>query len=221
MNEPTCHNCNGMKYCAVGRANKPLDNCPMNTSPEIEMKAREIYASSDFIKKSTAVASIVEAKGYIQWPRLKDTIEYARGMGYKKLGLAFCVGLIKETQRIAKILEDYGFEVFSVCCKTGSVKKREVGVPEEYTILSKTGYPIGLITCNPAAQALLLNEVKTDMNIIVGLCVGHDITFTHLSEAPVTTLIAKDRSAPHDPSAVLFSHYGNAFFSKDFNEMKK
>ncbi len=221
MKEPTCHKCNGIKYCAVGRASKILENCPMKINSEIEKKARELYASDEFIKKSTAEASIVEAKGYIHWPRLKDTVEYAKGMGYKRLGLAFCVGMLKETQRIAEILENYGFEVVSICCKTGGVKKTEVGIPEEYTMFSKTGYTIGWITCNPAAQALLLNESETDMNIIVGLCVGHDITFTHLSKAPVTTLIAKDRSAPHDPSAVLFSHYGKEFFSKEFKEMKK
>ena len=221
MTEPTCHKCNGITYCAVGRASKILENCPMKVNPEIEEKARELYTSDEFIKKSTAIASIVEAKGYIHWPRLKDTVEYAKGMGYKRVGLAFCIGLLKETQRIAEILEDYGFEVISICCKTGGVKKTEVGIPEEYTMFSKTGYTIGLITCNPAAQALLLNESETDMNIIVGLCVGHDITFTHLSKAPVTTLIAKDRSAPHDPSAVLFSYYGKKFFERDSKEMKK
>jgi len=221
MNAPTCHKCNGIKYCAVGRASKIIENCPMKIYPKVEKEARELYESDEFVKKSTAVASIVEARGYIHWSRLKDTVEYAKGMGYNRLGLAFCVGMLREVKRVAEILENYGFEVISTCCKTGGVKKTEVGIPEEYTMFSKTGYTIGWITCNPAAQALLLNEAKTEMNVIVGLCVGHDITFTHLSEAPVTTLIAKDRSAPHDPTAVLFSHYGNEFFSKEFKEMKK
>jgi len=88
-------------------------------------------------------------------------------------------------------------------------------------MFSKTGYTIGWITCNPAAQALILNHHKTEMNIIIGLCVGHDITFTHLSKAPVTTLIAKDRSSPHDPTACLFSHYGKEFFATEFKELKK
>ena len=35
----------------------------------------------------------------------------------------------------------------------------------------------------------ILNEVGTDLNVIVGLCVGHDIAFTQHSKAPVTTLI--------------------------------
>jgi uncharacterized metal-binding protein len=218
--DPTCYKCNSINYCTVGRASKMLDNCPMKVSPEIQKQAKELYKNDDFVKKSTGVASTVEAKGYIHWPRLKDTIEYAKGMDYYKLGIAFCVGLISEAQKVAEILEKYGFNVCGVCCKTGAVKKKDVGVPEEFTMHSKTGYMIGWITCNPAAQALLLNKAKTDMNIIIGLCVGHDITFTHLSEAPVTTLIAKDRSMPHNPAGILFTHYGNEFFRKDLQELK-
>ncbi len=193
----------------------------MKIAEDALIKARELYETDENIKKSTKVASIVEAKGYIVWPRLKDTIEYARGMGYKKLGIAYCVGLINEARKVAEILEKYNFDVYSVCCKTGSVKKIDVGIPEEFTMISKTKYTIGWITCNPAGQAMILNKYKTEMNIIVGLCVGHDITFTQLSEAPVTTLIAKDRSTIHSPAAVLFSHYGESFFAEDLRAEKK
>ncbi len=109
---------------------------------------------------------------------MKDTIEFALLQGYKKLGIAFCVGLMSEAREIAKILKKYGFDVSSICCKTGGLKKTDVGVPEEYQMKSKTGYIILDVTCNPVAQALLLNDAETDMNIIVGLCVGHDISFT-------------------------------------------
>ena len=219
--EPTCHLCNSYKYCVSGRPNRNIENCPMITFPEIEKQAREIYKKNEFIKKSVREASIVEATGYIKWPRLKDTIEFAKGMQFKKLGLAFCVGLLSEADQIAKILEDYGFTVVSVCCKTGSVGKTSVGVPEEYTMVSKTGYPIGTVSCNPSAQAFLLNEAETELNIIIGLCVGHDTIFTSLSKAPVTTLIAKDRSSPHNPAACLFNHYGKSFFANDLRESKK
>lgn len=218
--DPTCFKCDSIKYCTIGRVSKMLDNCPMKVSPEIEKQARLLYKNDPDIKKATKIASMVEAEGYIRWPRLKDTAEYSKKMGYKKLGIAFCVGLIAEAKRVAEILEKYGFEVTGVCCKTGGIKKTEVDIPEEYTMKSKTGYTIGWITCNPAAQALLLNKAKTDLNVICGLCVGHDITFTQLSEAPVTTLIAKDRSMPHNPSGVLFSHYGKEFFSDEFKKMK-
>lgn len=219
--EPTCHKCNSINYCILGKPNKNMQNCPMIMSPEIEREAIDLYKTNEFIKKTTRIASIVEASGYIHWPRLKDTIEFARRMGFKKLGLAFCIGLRKEAGRTAEILNKYGFEVCSVCCKTGGVKKTELEVPEEFTMFSKTGYPIGFISCNPIAQALLLNKAKTDMNIIIGLCVGHDITFTQLSNAPVTTLIAKDRSHPHNPAAILYSHYGDSYFSNDLKKLLK
>jgi uncharacterized metal-binding protein len=221
LTNPTCHRCESFSYCIIGKPNKKLGNCPMVISPEIEKEAINLYKTNNFIKESTKVASIVEASGYILWPRLKDTIEYSKGMGFKKIGLAFCIGLHREAEKVADILEKYGFKVCSVCCKTGSIKKVDVGVPEEFTGNSKTGYPLGFVTCNPAAQALLLNKAKTDINLIIGLCVGHDITFTQLSKAPVSTLIAKDRATIHNPASVLYSRYGESFFYKDLKELKK
>jgi uncharacterized metal-binding protein len=190
----------------------------MIISSDIEKEALNLYKKDKYIKKATKEASIVEASGYLIWPRLKDTIEFAKGMGFNKIGLAFCVGLQREAKKVANILEKYGFKVTSVCCKTGSIAKTELGIPKEYTVLSKTGHPLGFVSCNPVAQAILLNKTKTDLNLIVGLCVGHDITFTQLSTAPVSTLIAKDRSHPHSPAAVLYTPYGDSYFSKDLKK---
>ena len=63
------------------------------------------------------------------------------------------------------------------------------------------------VMCNPAGQADLLNRAGTDLNIICGLCVGHDAVFTARSEAPVTTLIAKDRVLAHNPAAAVWCRY--------------
>jgi uncharacterized metal-binding protein len=49
------------------------------------------------------------------------------------------------------------------------------------------------------------------MNVIVGLCVGHDMLFSKHSRAPVTTLVVKDRVTGHNPAAVL---YGQNFYYK-------
>ena len=92
----------------------------------------------------------------------------------------------------------------------------EIGeIPKEFQMTSKTGYTIGFISCNPIAQALLLNEVKTEFNIVVGLCVGHDSLFIKYSEAPVTVLIAKDRRLAHNPAAALKTYYYTKFFQRD------
>ena len=54
-------------------------------------------------------------------------------------------------------------------------------------------------------QAQLLNAQKTDLNVVVGLCVGHDSLFMKHSDAPVTTLITKDRVLGHNPAAALYT----------------
>jgi uncharacterized metal-binding protein len=55
------------------------------------------------------------------------------------------------------------------------------------------------------------------MNIIVGLCVGHDMLFAKYSSAPVTTLVVKDRVTGHNPAAVL---YGQNFYYKRLQKEK-
>ncbi|MDA3816688.1 MAG: thiamine pyrophosphate-dependent enzyme [Prolixibacteraceae bacterium] len=49
-------------------------------------------------------------------------------------------------------------------------------------------------SCNPAGQAKYLEEENTQLNIAMGLCLGHDMIFNEKSAAPVTTLIVKERS---------------------------
>ena len=59
-------------------------------------------------------------------------------------------------------------------------------------------------SCNPIAQAELLNRVETQFNICLGLCVGHDSLFYRYSQAPVTTLVAKDRATGNNPVAAIY-----------------
>ena len=47
--------------------------------------------------------------------------------------------------------------------------------------------------------------MKTDLNVIIGLCVGHDSLFIKYSKALVTTLITKDRVLGHNPAAALYT----------------
>jgi uncharacterized metal-binding protein len=140
-----------------------------------------------------------------RWTRVEDTIAFAKLMGWRKLGIATCIGLLDETSRLEEILAAQGLEPLSVCCKVGSVDKERVGVADAEKVRPGSFEP----ACNPVAQALILNELGTDLNVIVGLCVGHDILFTRHSRAPVTTLVVKDRVTGHNPVAVL---YGQGFY---------
>ena len=59
--------------------------------------------------------------------------------------------------------------------------------------------------CNPILQAQLLNREQTDLNVVVGLCVGHDSLFYRYSQAVTTTLVVKDRVLGHNPVAALYT----------------
>ena len=171
-------------------------------------------------RKLASNAGIVEAAGYAEWPRLREIAEFAKLMGYHKLGLAFCVGLKDEALLVAQFFEGLGFEVCSVNCKVGAIHKDEVGIPKEYQGISKTGYAIGYSTCNPVGQALVLERAGTELNIMLGLCVGHDSHFIKCSKAPITILATKDRVTGHNPLAVLYSNYGRTYLQKTMAEMK-
>ena len=57
-----------------------------------------------------------------------------------------------------------------------------------------------------------MNSIDTDLNIALGLCVGHDSLFYRYSKAPVVTFIAKDRVTGHNPAAVIYSGYYHRVF---------
>ena len=149
-------------------------------------------------------ASELEALGYCQWPRIKETILLCQKMGYTKIGLAFCRGLRKEAKIVDELLRRAGMEVVSVICKTGGVDKPQVGIPGDHKVNPDSFEPM----CNPIAQAMLLNEQQTQFNIALGLCVGHDSMFYKYSDALVTTLVAKDRVTGHNPVAAIYCAEG-------------
>jgi uncharacterized metal-binding protein len=145
-------------------------------------------------------ASAIEARHYCKEPRIREIMLFAKEMGYRKLGLAFCVGLAEEAEIVADIL-GAEFDVVSVCCKLCGLSKESFGF--EQIVPDKDLE----VMCNPAGQATALNDAGTELNIICGLCVGHDAIFTMTSQAPVTTLIAKDRVLAHNPVGAIYSRY--------------
>jgi uncharacterized metal-binding protein len=145
-------------------------------------------------------ATAIEARHYCKEPRIREVMLFARELGCQKLGLAFCVGLAEEARTIADVLSGE-FDVVSVCCKLCGIDKRSLGL--EQIVPDKEIEP----TCNPAGQATMLNEAHTELNILCGLCVGHDAIFNMTSRAPVTTLIVKDRVLAHNPVGAIYSRY--------------
>jgi uncharacterized metal-binding protein len=180
----------------------------MEVAEEELGSAYQIYEKDKSTRIMARTAALVEAKGYMKWTRVEDTMEFARSMGYRKLGIASCIGLKREAAILESILRRNGFEVASAICKTGGVPKEMLGIKDD----EKTHPGQFEAMCNPIAQAKLLDAAGSELNVLVGLCVGHDALFSKESKAPVTTLIAKDRVLAHNPVAALYNH--QSYFRK-------
>lgn len=159
---------------------------------------KKLYQKSEN-KEVTRISTEIEAEFYGKYTRVEEIIEFAKRLGFKKIGIASCVGLKDESRIFARILRKNDFEVYGTICKIGSMKKTEI------TNLSKEKVEIsGNIMCNPILQAKILNKEKTQLNIVIGLCVGHDSLFYKYSDALTTTLITKDRVLAHNPVGALY-----------------
>lgn len=140
--------------------------------------------------------------------RTEEIINYCQKLGIKKIGLVFCVGLAEEARLIAKIFKQH-FRVASVCCRMTGIDK------DKNTHLIKIDNAKFETSCNPIGQAKMLNKLKTEINVQLGLCVGHDMLFHKYSDAPVTVLAVKDRVLANNPLGVVYSSYMRKKFNID------
>ena len=208
---PQCSLCSVKdRTCIVENGKGPLF-CPTKEYIPTIKNALKEYEKPE-IRKFAKMASIQEAECYANRhikpyvshpvkPRVQEICEFAKKMSYKKIGVAFCAGLYSEARVLSNILKAQGFNVVSVVCKVGCTPKEAIGIKDDEKIR------IGEFEtmCSPIVQAILLNEEKTDFNILVGLCVGHDSLFFKYSTAFTTVLVAKDRVLAHNPAGALYT----------------
>jgi len=185
--------------------------CPTQNYEVVIGKALDELKKPDILEFARQ-ASIQEGEGYANRelgydkvkpvkPRILETIEFAHRMNYQRLGLVFCLGLTKEGKVVEKLLSAEGFEVVSALCKLGREPKEKLGVRDDQKIRIGSFESM----CNPIAQAFVMNSEKTEFNIVMGLCVGHDSLFLKYAEAPCTVLAAKDRLLGHNPLAAIYT----------------
>lgn len=160
-----------------------------------------LAAYNDKEKQIMEAAAYVEATFYSNITRLQETAEFAKAMRFKRLGMAFCIGLNKEARYIERFFEKQGFEFYSICCKNCSVSKKELGLKQVKPEKEHEAM------CNPKFQAKFLNDKKVELYISCGLCVGHDAIFNSNCNGPVTTLVVKDRLLAHNPLGAVYSRY--------------
>lgn len=223
--QPSCSSCStvwektGATNCWAEPGKGPAKPayCPSDPHAAIIDESFTRYSGDDEDARLAKVAAKVEGLCYqpipgsdvvnARWTRVEDMIALCKLMNYKRIGIATCVGMLDETARLCDILKAQGLEPYSACCKAGSIDKLKLDLTEQEKVRPGTFEP----ACNPIAQAEILNAEGMEMNIIMGLCVGHDMLFNKYSRAPVTTLVVKDRVTGHNPVSVL---YGQNFYYK-------
>jgi uncharacterized metal-binding protein len=140
----------------------------------------ELYSTADKLIMKQAEDSLNP-----RIDRINEIIEYAKEANISKIGIANCTTFLKEANQLESILADAGFQVEKVHCKYGRMPFNEL-IPDYKGV-----------SCNPAGQAKYLEEKGTELNIMMGLCLGHDMIFNARSKAPVTPLLVKDRKLDH------------------------
>ena len=211
---PNCARCSfkvADRLCREENGKHP-DFCPTHNMAELVERSLNEYTSKSDILEFAKQAAIQEADGYMDRElgyehvrasktRIEEIIEFANKMDYQRLGLAFCIGLRKEAKIVEKIFSARGFDVVSAVCKVGRIPKDQIGVGKDQQIAPDTTEAM----CNPVLQAIILNYEKTELNVLLGLCVGHDSLFFKYAEAPSTVLAVKDRLLGHNPLAAVYN----------------
>ena len=205
-----CTSC-GLYGCFEKDGEKMPEGCP--GLGQIVGDALKEYSGD--VANIAKVSAEVEYDGYMKWTRVEELMEFCRRMGWSKVGIASCMGLRRESIILTRVLESNGFDVRGVFCKVGGIPKEAVGVSREKMLRRE-----GDAMCNPVSQAMLLNGEGTDVNVIMGLCVGHDMLFTKFSHQPVTTLVVKDRVLCHNTVGALYGADG-MYYKRLYGQAKK
>ena len=198
--DPACAYCPPtVRACRQGEAEQRGPGfCPTKVDPDAQQTARALYGDDETLRVSQESAR-VEAEGYCKWTRVEEIVQFAKKMGYRRIGIANCISFVDHAYTLTGILESHGFDVVSVACKNGNIPKEELGLAEHEKV--RPGQFEAL--CNPVAQAELLNSHGCEFNVVMGLCIGHDSLFFRYAKGLTTVLVAKDRVLGHNPIAAL------------------
>lgn len=190
----------GCLHCATaasfkGETARMPRTCPTRTHPEIARDAAP-YLGPERRELMRAADQVPFAEDGRLRNRVEELVAFARARGLRRVGVAFCVSLIREAQALGRTLRAEGLEPSLVCCRVGAVDHSAIDLPKAHPDRFAA-------ICNPVAQARLLNEARVELVAQVGLCIGHDLILQEECEAPVTTLVVKDRALDHHPVQAL------------------
>ena len=129
----TCSYCQ-KHACHKKKMDDAPQNCPTKNEFEKLENILEKYKEEENYNIAKASAEVV-MDNYGAKPRVKEIVDFCNKMEYKKIGLAFCVGLAKEANIFEKKKKKHGFDVESVICKLGSVDRSEIKEETDFNIV--------------------------------------------------------------------------------------
>lgn len=197
---PSCAYCPpNLRACRQGESEtRGPGFCPSKVDDAAIDAAGRVY-QDPFVREVAYASALVESEGYCKWSRVEEIVALAKKLGFKRIGIATCISFVDLAHTLSAILESHGFIVASAACKNGGVPKEALGVTDAQKIRPGTHESM----CNPISQAELLNHAGCELNVVLGLCVGHDSLFFRHSQGLATTLVAKDRVLAHNPVGAL------------------
>jgi uncharacterized metal-binding protein len=125
-----CHFATQDRLCMQEDGKSPTF-CPTQNYGEVIEKALDELKKPEVLEFARQ-ASIQEGDGYANRefgydqvkpvkPRILETMEFARRMDYRRLGLVFCIGLVKEAKVVEKLFSPEGGQALSriqwLCCR--------------------------------------------------------------------------------------------------------
>lgn len=172
------------------------EDCPLTKAlPDLRDACVRTYLEDPFVRDMVRAWSKMLGRGGSRWPRLQHLREFCLAGGIRKVGLGVCSGFLAEARFVKRYLGQDNIEAVIAACKIGAISVKEArleaNVSSEY------------VMCNPVGQVRLFNSLQTELNVQMGLCLAHDMIFSRLSDAPVTTLFVKEHLSGHTPYATL------------------
>ena len=168
----------------IGRPDGAPPDCPSRTAPSILDKAREDYQNpgTEAQRLYQAFGRLIHTGG-AKKSRLEHIVDFCRSLEISTMGIASCLRYIKEVHYLRNLFEEQGWRSHVAICKVGGFTVSDIAVEKD----------TDWIVCNPLGQAYLLNDLNCEVNVTLGLCMGHEMIFNHYSQGYVTNLIVKEK----------------------------
>ena len=119
----------GCLHCATaasfkGDTARMPKTCPTRTHPEMARDSAPYLDRERQALMRAADGIPFDEAGRLR-TRVDELVAFARARGMRRVGVAFCVSLIREAQSLGRRIQAEGLEPALVCCRVGAIDYSE------------------------------------------------------------------------------------------------